>query len=466
MENIISFKNNANKIYAIGDIHGDIIPLIICLRDCCKVIKKKEGFDQKQNYSFDQEKADIDLDIELSKEWNNLTYKEDLNYEWIGSDSIVIICGDLLDNVRGNTFKKPGEYPMEEARLLKFINIINKEAMKNGGRIYKVLGNHDMYNLNGKTERDDSKYSSQYSKDYEGYKQGARSRLDYFSQGKPGALLIGEDNAYIFLMIKDFIFVHGGISTSLLNVANIEKTNKSLMDYIYNKQNKVFDMEIDTIENNLTFSNDSQDGIVHDRFFGFKSDKNEDEVCSILYNRFKVLCNDLKNKSNNESICNSDKMKLVIGHCNQNMYTSKSNKIFKSSFSNLSKSNKLNNFIYSEEFSSPIYTGEPSPETVIYGITIGCGDRDKDLKMDLNNPSIFRIDVGMSRGFNKGIFNPETAYSRTPQVLKIEYINNEPKLSIIKSTFNNSKIHLKDWNLDPYKMKYIKYKNKYLTVKK
>jgi len=30
-----------SKIYAIGDIHGDIMPLIICLRDCCKVIKKK-----------------------------------------------------------------------------------------------------------------------------------------------------------------------------------------------------------------------------------------------------------------------------------------------------------------------------------------------------------------------------------------------------------------------------------------
>ena len=82
-----------------------------------------------------------------------------------------------------------------------------------------------------------------------------------------------------------------------------------------------------------------------------------------------------------------------------------------------------------------------------------------------NKPSIFRIDVGMSRGFNKGDFNKETAYSRTPQVLKIEYINNEPKISIIKSTFNNTSIHMKDWDIDPYRLKYLKYKTKYLKLK-
>ena len=32
-------------IYAIGDIHGDIMPLIVCLRDCCNVIQKKKDLD-------------------------------------------------------------------------------------------------------------------------------------------------------------------------------------------------------------------------------------------------------------------------------------------------------------------------------------------------------------------------------------------------------------------------------------
>jgi hypothetical protein len=45
------------------------------------------------------------------------------------------------------------------------------------------------------------------------------------------------------------------------------------------------------------------------------------------------------------------------------------------------------------------------------------------------------------------------------------YINNEPKISIIKSTFENTIIHMKDWDFDPYRLKYLKYKTKYLKLK-
>jgi hypothetical protein len=462
-----SFKNiNFSNIYAIGDIHGDIIPLIVCLRDCCQVIKKKT------NFNFDQNQFDTDINVEMSKEWNDSTFKDDLNYEWIGGNSAVVFCGDLLDNVRGPIEKKPQEYPMEEARIFKFINALNKKAMLKGGRIFKVLGNHDMYNLNGVTKDKLSSYVSRYAINYEGYKQGATDRLDYFYKGNPGAKLIGEDGAYLFLMLKDFIFVHGGISSSLLNVKNIEKTNISLMEFINNNKNTIFDSETASIENQLTFSDD-KDGLVHDRFFGFKDDFSEKEVCSILYNKFKILCNDLKQKMSNNNYCDPNKMKLVIGHCNQNKSTSDRDKIFKASFANLSKENKTNNFTFAQEFNSPVYKGEPSKNTSIYGITVSCGDRDQNTNMNYNNPSIFRIDVGMSRGFNKGSFSKEKIYSRTPQVLKIQYINNEAKISIIKSTYDNTIKHLYSYlniedlpnNFDIYRQKYLKYKMKYLNLK-
>ena len=104
---------------------------------------------------------------------------------------------------------------------------------------------------------------------------------------------------------------------------------------------------------------------------------------------------------------------------------------------------------------------------------MSCGDRDEATSIDINNPSIFRIDVGMSRGFNKGTFSKEKIYSRTPQVLKIEYINDKPKMSIIKSTYKNTMIHLYSYinkneleeNFDIYKHKYLKYKTKYLQLK-
>jgi len=468
-ESLKSFKNdNFSKIYALGDIHGDIGPLIVCLRDCCQVIRKKP------NFNFNQKEYDSDLDLEMSKEWNDSTFKDDLNYEWIGDNSAVVFCGDLLDNVRGPIEKKPQEYPMEEARIFKFLNIINKQAILQGGRIFKILGNHDMYNLNGVTKDRLSSYVSNYAINYEGYKQGgAKNRLDYFYKGNPGAKLIGQDDAYLFLMIKDFIFVHGGISSSLLNVQNIEKTNDSLMKFIFNNKNNIFDLETVSVENQLTFSDDN-DGLVHDRFFGFKDDYSEREVCSILYNKFKILCNDLKQKMQDNNYCEANKMKLVIGHCNQNKSTSDRDKIFKASFANLAKENKVNDFIFTQEFNSPVYRGEPSKDTSIYGITVSCGDRNQYTSIDFNNPSIFRIDVGMGRGFNKGSFSKEKIYSRTPQVLKIEYIGKEPKISIIKSTYENTMIHLYSYidrnmlpyNFDIYRQKYLKYKIKYLQLKK
>lgn len=450
--NYETFITNFNSIiYGIGDIHGDIIPLIICLRDCCKVIRKKEGFNFKQN------KIDKDLFLQMKKEWCDKTFKDDLNYEWCGGNSYVVFCGDILDNVRGPIYEKPGEFPFEEARIFKFINSINKQAMKENGRLFKVLGNHDMYNLNGKIKTSYSTYVSQYAQNYIGYKQGAIDRLDYFGRGKPGAHLIGEDGAYLFLMINDFIFVHGGISSSLINVEIVNKVNSSLMKYIYdsNCDNK-FDGETDNDENKLTFSDG--DGLVLDRYFGFVNGKTEEEMCETLYDKFKIICHDMKK---NKFDCDPKKMKLVIGHCNQNLITSKKNQIFKSGFSKLIKSDS-----FTQEFSKPVFKGESSKEHGIYGITVSCGDRKDDDTIDVNNPSIFRIDVGMSRGFNLMDYNEDFILSRTPQVLKVDYTNINPEMSVIKSVLKNTLLHAPRISENPYKSRYKKYKLKYTELKK
>ena len=452
--NYETFITNFNSIiYGIGDIHGDIMPLIICLRDCCKVIRKKNGFNFKEN------KIDNDLILQMEKEWDDETFQDDLNYEWCGNNSYIVFCGDILDNVRGPIYEKPGEFPFEEARIFKFINSINKKAMAQKGRLFKVLGNHDMYNLNGKVKSSYSTFVSKYAKQYQGYKQGAEGRLDYFGRGKPGAKLIGEDGAYLFLMINDFIFVHGGISNSLITVDRIHKINSSLMKYIYdtNDNNNTFDTETVNDENLLTFSNEYNDGLVLDRYFGFVNGKTEEEMCTTLYNRFQIICRDMKKKNFS---CNPDKMKLVIGHCNQNLITSNNNQIFKSGFSRL-----VTNDLVSQEFTKPVFKGESSKEHGIYGITVSCGDRINNT-IDYNNPSIFRIDVGMSRGFNLMDDNEDFILSRTPQVLKINYRNSNTEMSVIKSTLENTKIHLPKISENPYKSRYKKYKLKYTELKK
>ena len=130
--------------------------------------------------------------------------------------------------------------------------------------------------------------------------------------------------------------------STLLTAKNLSNLNANLMEFIKGKNNN-FDLESETIDNQITFTNDGEDGLVQDRFFGFKNGKDEQELCSVLYNRFKRICSDVKkanlsNKDYNNFFisenhhCDPDTMKLVIGHCVQNKATNDKDNIFESSF--------------------------------------------------------------------------------------------------------------------------------------
>ena len=71
----------------------------------------------------------------------------------------------------------------------------------------------------------------------------------------------------------------------------------------------------------------------------------------------------------------------------------------------------------------------------------------------------------MSRGFNLMDDNEDFILSRTPQVLKINYRNSNTEMSVIKSTLENTKIHLPKISENPYKRKFKKYKFKYMKLK-
>ena len=64
MENANYFQTNIIKpnikIIALSDIHGDIQSLIVCLRDCGRVIKKKS--------TFNPDSYDLDMEAELNKD--------------------------------------------------------------------------------------------------------------------------------------------------------------------------------------------------------------------------------------------------------------------------------------------------------------------------------------------------------------------------------------------------------------
>ena len=105
MPDISYYKTEINdptitRILVLSDIHADIHSFIIALRDCGEVIKKKPGYLR----NFNQLRLDSDIDIMLKKNLNldneALTYKEDLNYEWIAENTYLVIAGDMIDGYR------------------------------------------------------------------------------------------------------------------------------------------------------------------------------------------------------------------------------------------------------------------------------------------------------------------------------------------------------------------------------
>jgi hypothetical protein len=464
-KNTFRLDDKVSKIYAIGDIHGDIIPFIVALRDCCRVIKKKTGYD------FNQNKKDQDMVKELSKEWHDNTYIEDLNYEWIGNDAYVVLCGDLINNSRSQK-PKPEEYPLEELRILKFINAINKMAILKGGSIFKVIGNHDFDNINKEilTSPYKNNLVTKKTAEYEGYKYGAIDRFHYFNHGNIGAKVFGIDNAYLFLVIRDFIFVHGGISSDLFNFENLNYINEKFNSYLNDASNTLFDKESNSLEYKLV---SSENGLVKCRYFSQRFEKiPEEKVCDDLEIKFNKLLEELRTNGYSQH----KNFRLVVGHSTQNKFFNEKNTYY-STYDNIIKENYINDgIIVNNKFpEGSVYngTGKIKDDIIINnGISVGCNN-------ERGLSKIFRIDVGLSRGaFNfKDNDTDEYLYSRTPQVLEIIYESDQPKVNLIKSSVENTKIHICDLGISNetyeknlmkggYYHKYLKYRAKYAFLKK
>ena len=485
------------RILSLSDIHGDIHSLIIALRDCGEVISK-------ENFINDKEDLDLEnlLNIDISEE--DCEYEDSLNYNWIGGDTHIVIIGDFLDiNRKDNTILKTNgfgqnEYPQIEIKIFRFINAINKQAQKKGGRIIKMFGNHEMYNIIGKKDFI-KKYSYPNTIKLKNYYRGY-DRVKCFKYGNEGYKLMLEDGMYVLFKINNNLFVHGGPTV------NYDFYDYNKINNIINNNNNKIKLIIDSLCNN-----DPDLSPLWTRIFGHDSLINKriydnDEFC----NNVKQLL--IKIKGNDYFYDDIKTIRIIVGHCVQSLSTifnknnttfsyinnNKSNNIkevlepklekvinydkriipdkltlideYKTDYDYLNNNNNNNNklTIYNNKNYDVKYRGVADLEKrIVFGITMEC---DNDLNSADNY--IYKVDVGASRGFDS-FFLPtendiktlsknqlENKYllSRTPQILEI--INNKPK--IIRSLINNTKIHQARINQKKnFKYLYLKYKYKY-----
>ena len=486
-----------NKIFALSDIHSDIHAFIICLRDCMKVIEKTKGTKYDKNILNLETENYLECDLNTTPH-----YPDDLNYQWVGGNTIIVICGDILDGYRNvisplreskikNSRCYPNncnqnEYDQVEIKLLLFINSINKQAMEVGGRIYKILGNHDVVNMIP-NEKIYANYVNPFTKKLSKSYHNNLSRSEYFNIGNIGSELLLKDGAFIFLKINNNIFIHGQLDgmkqysdyvnyNNILNdIDNVKKI--TILEDIFNKT-KIFNRDYDRFNNEINMYGDESSKIQEQR-----------QKCREVRNMIDVLINSIPNNT-----FKKEDMRIIIGHCPQYFYNVEieNTKIINSTFTDIKKTDDITETLYGN-----IKTDKANVlQNFVFGIAMECDKitLDGTNNDNMNERYIYKVDIGSSRAFDSNDFNNNYYESRVPQVLEIDNNN----LQIIRSTLKNTSIHqprqtykeylmLKQKNIDKkkavkerqdkayekfierhkknYHYKYLKYKTKYLRLK-
>jgi len=229
-----------DRIIAIGDVHGDmklVIDSLVISKVIIPVKNKTNSLASKGT-----------IPVKLS----NKTY----NYSWVGGKTIVVQIGDqndscrpvngLCDNVKDDT---PDDIPIFE-----FFTKLNELASKSGGRVYSLIGNHEIMTVQG-----DTKYTSNANLNVF---NSVEERKNAFANGNQYANLLGCTRQSV-LIIGDFLFIHAGINKYFLENFRgrdkLQKLNKLVKNWLLKKLDELqkMGMEDDTLNNLLNNADNS-----------------------------------------------------------------------------------------------------------------------------------------------------------------------------------------------------------------
>jgi len=276
-QNVIDFKENefkshcskysfipfiyqkVKRIVVFGDIHGDY-NMIIKLLEMAKLakivkenklsrtvtktvtrdtpIKKSKKNKSKKNRKISRQTStktsNINVDISVSSDEKSISVsktitQEDIEYEmeWIGGDTHLVQVGDQIDRCRPNgsyTCDNPKTINPEEdedsdLKILKLFTNLHEQAVKVGGAVISLLGNHELLNALGEVQYVSFKGLSNILKQYKvpdiDFEDGAEARKHAFQPGNEYGKFLGcTRNATV--IIGSNLFVHAGIIDSLV----------------------------------------------------------------------------------------------------------------------------------------------------------------------------------------------------------------------------------------------------------
>lgn len=285
------------KLIAIGDIHGDLVIAIKCLK----------------------------LAGVISNSIPNNT-KNINSIKWTGGKTHVVQLGDQIDRVRPNALVNDlcpdnddgiCEDEGSDLKIITLFNNLHKQALKVGGACYSILGNHELMNVDG-----DFRYVSpmefrefgnffKASKSIKNgsYPYGFKERKEAFQCGGSIATKLA-NTRFSILQIGGWVFVHGGLTPVMAEQYTFNDINKNIKNWLIGCKKS----ETLNNVNNIYHREDDTNSPFWSRMFS----DNEEWVDGISESSFyeTIIKANKKNKRNKKNEIKG----MIVGHSPQFMY--------------------------------------------------------------------------------------------------------------------------------------------------
>lgn len=189
--------------------------------------------------------GDWNQTIESLKLAKVIDYNEEENkINWIGGDTVIVQVGDQIDRCRELPCSRTIESDENsDVKILKFFTTLHNKAMKDGGAVYSIIGNHELMNVTGRMEYVSKMNADAFELD-EGNKQflkGVGKKLTdmearkwAFQPGHPLAEFLACTRK-LTLKIGRNLFVHAGILKEISQEYSLKQLNEVLSLYLLNK---------------------------------------------------------------------------------------------------------------------------------------------------------------------------------------------------------------------------------------
>jgi hypothetical protein len=201
--------------------------------------------------------GDIHGDWDMTMKALRVAKLIDNNGTWIGGETVVVQVGDQIDRCRYTGIpcnEKDATNPDEgnDWKILQYFTKLHKQALKVGGAVYSLIGNHELMNVKGDfryvsyeglREFDNYKYINKHGEEIDYYlnhkgekvkfKNGEDARRWAFSPGNPISDFLA-CTRQMALIIGSNLFVHAGIVPVIAKKYNVKKLNQLMSLYLFN----------------------------------------------------------------------------------------------------------------------------------------------------------------------------------------------------------------------------------------